>query len=102
MQGKARMLSLSPYFSARAFVAVKSLIVVPHREATFMTNVGLPLKEDRSTSVPSILVALKSEMEAMRTAARPLPTRLACGAVKPMQATASLEAQRQQRDRQSG
>jgi len=43
LQGKPRMATLSPYFSARAFIAVKSWTVVPHREATLRMSVGLPL-----------------------------------------------------------
>ena len=71
LQGKARMLILSPYFSARAFIAVKSLTVVPHREATFSTSVGLPRKDLKSTAEPSILFAEKSLRFAdMLTAAR--------------------------------
>ena len=64
------MLSLSPYFSARAFIAVKSLTVVPHREATLRISVGLPAKDLKSTLEPSILLAEKSMSVDMLTAAR--------------------------------
>ena len=64
------MLTLSPYFSARAFIAVKSLTVVPHREATLSTSVGLPRKDLKSTLEPSILLAEKSLSVDMLTAAR--------------------------------
>ena len=64
------MLSLSPYFSARAFIAVKSLTVVPHREATLSTSVGLPAKDLKSALEPSILLAEKSMSVDMLTAAR--------------------------------
>ena len=70
MHGKARMLTLSPYFSARAFIAVKSLTVVPHREATLTTSVGLPAKDLKSALEPSILLAEKSMSVDMLTAAR--------------------------------
>lgn len=70
MHGKAKMLSLSPYFSARAFIAVKSLTVVPHREATLSTSVGLPAKDLKSALEPSILLAEKSMSVDMLTAAR--------------------------------
>ena len=70
MHGKAKMLTLSLYFSARAFIAVKSRTVVPHREATFTTSVGLPTKDLKSTLEPSILLAEKSLREDMLTAAR--------------------------------
>ena len=62
------MLSLSPYFSARAFIAVKSLTVVPHREATLRISVGLPAKDLKSTLEPSILLAEKSMSVDMLTA----------------------------------
>jgi hypothetical protein len=64
------MLTLSPYFSARAFIAVKSLTVVPHREATLTTSVGLPAKDLKSALEPSILLAEKSMSVDMLTAAR--------------------------------
>ena len=83
MHGKARMLSLSPYFSARAFIAVKSLTVVPHRDATFSTRVGLPRKDLKSTAEPSILLAEKSASVDIFTAARAAPTPDGMPTVKP-------------------
>jgi len=49
--------TLSPYFSARLFIAVKSAVVVPHRDATFRMSTGLPLKSLMESAVPSSLVA---------------------------------------------
>merc|ERR1719311_1157183 len=60
LHGKPRMLSLSPYFSARAFIAVKSLVVVPQREATFKISVGLPVNALRDIDFPARVVAEKS------------------------------------------
>jgi len=56
---------------------VKSLTVVPHSEATLTTNVGFPLKALNEVAEPSSLFAEKSEIEAMLTAARVLPMRVA-------------------------
>merc|ERR1719183_1348001 len=69
LHGKPRMATLSPYFSARAFIAVKSWTVVPHRDATFKMSPGLSLNSLIDTGVPSILSAEKSYRD-MSTAAR--------------------------------
>mmetsp|Transcript_27573 Transcript_27573/g.82348 ORF Transcript_27573/g.82348 Transcript_27573/m.82348 type:complete len:213 (-) Transcript_27573:1-639(-) len=70
LQGNPRMASLSPYLSARAFIAVKSSVVVPHREATFRMSVGLPFRSPSDMVLPSIVVPEKSCMLLIATLVR--------------------------------